>query len=288
MKIISRAEWGARSPSGGRNSINARPLGTAVHWNGPGCAASIRTHDKCAGFVRGIQNFHMDVRGWSDIAYTDFACPHGYLFEGRGKGVGTAANGTTYGNLNYYAVYVMWGKGDGPVPEVMLDTVAGAVALHRTWGAGDEVTKHRSLFGTECPGDELSALVDSGRFDKVTAPKPGGAQSMPRPQRPTPTPKPKPAASKAPKFPLPRGHWYGVESSDRRNHSGYYAKDRAGVRAIQTRLRSRGWVGLTETNGRYGANTKKIVTQFQREKGLRVDGAVGAQTWAALWSEPVT
>lgn len=275
MKIISRAEWGARSPSGGRNQINAHPLGTAVHWNGPACAASIRTHDKCAAFVRGIQNFHMDVRGWSDIAYTDFACPHGYLFEGRGKGVGTAANGTTYGNLNYYAVYVMWGKGDGPVPEVMLDTVAGAVALHRTWGAGDEVTKHRSLFGTECPGDELSALVDSGRFDKVTAPKPGGAQSMPRPQRPTPTPKPKPAARPKPKGLVVDGllgpaTYRALQKAVGSPADGIYGP--ATRRALQRHLK-------VAVDGIVGRVT---IRALQRKVGASVDGIWGNETTRAL------
>lgn len=256
MKIISRAEWGARSPSGGRNSINARPLGTAVHWNGPGCAASIRTHDKCAGFVRGIQNFHMNGRGWSDIAYTDFACPHGYLFEGRGKGIGTAANGTTHGNANYYATYAMWGQGDGPVPEAMLDTIAGAVALHRTWGAGDEVTKHRALFGTECPGDELSRLVDSGRFDKATAAKPGGAQSTPGSR---PGPKPKPSSKPKPK-PKPKGLVV----------DGLLGP--ATYRALQR------WVG-SPADGIYGPATRRAL---QKKLGVTVDGIVGRKTVAAL------
>ncbi len=252
MKIISRAEWGARQPSGGRNSINARPLGTAVHWNGPGCAASIRTHDKCAGFVRGIQNFHMDGRGWSDIAYTDFACPHGYLFEGRGKGVGTAANGTTHGNANYYATYAMWGQGDGPVPEAMLDTIAGAVALHRTWGAGDEVTKHRALFGTECPGDELSRLVDSGRFDKAAAPKPGGAQSMPKPQRPSSKPKP------------------ATASKSQLTVDGLLGP--ATYKALQKAIGA-------NVDGVWGPQTRRML---QRHLKVAQDGIVGRSTIAAL------
>lgn len=177
MTYHSRASWGARSPRGSRNQINAHPLGVAIHWNGPACAASIRTHDKCPGFIRGIQNFHMDGRGWSDIAYTMFACPHGELYEGRGKGVGTAANGTTSGNANYYAIYAMWGQGDGNVPDKMLDAIADGVALTRSWGTGNTVTTHNALFSTECPGGELSSLVKSGRFSGGPKPSSGSGSS---------------------------------------------------------------------------------------------------------------
>lgn len=93
-------------------------------------------------------------------------------------------------------------------------------------------------------------------------------------------------SQQAPKFALPRGHWYGVESSNKKNHSGYWAGDRAGIRKLQQKLKDRGWsIGV---DGLFGAQTKKIVRQFQAEKGLAVDGLVGAKTWKAIWEEPVT
>lgn len=170
MSLIPREDWGARKPSGSRNALDPNPKGSGIHWNGPACAASIKTHDKCAGFLRGIQDFHMDTRGWSDIAYSLFVCPHGDVYEGRGKGIGTAAFGTNEGNRYYYAIYAMWGKGDGPVPEKMLDGITEAVAMCRSWGAGSEVIGHRDANkGTECPGDELHKLIHDGRFSKKTS-----------------------------------------------------------------------------------------------------------------------
>ena len=95
------------------------------------------------------------------------------------------------------------------------------------------------------------------------------------------------SSSKAPKFPLPSDHWYGPESSSRKNHSGYYAKDREGIKQFQRKLKSRGW--SISVDGIYGPGTRKVVTQFQREKkGLTVDGAVGKFTWDAIWNRPIT
>lgn len=96
----------------------------------------------------------------------------------------------------------------------------------------------------------------------------------------------KPSKSSAPDFPLPKGHWYGPESSNPKNHSGYYKADRAGIKQFQSKLKARGW-SIT-ADGLFGPATSKVVKQFQKEKGLSVDGGVGAETWAAIWEEPVT
>lgn len=98
----------------------------------------------------------------------------------------------------------------------------------------------------------------------------------------TPAPAPKP---KTPSFPLPSGHWYGVESSNPKNHSGYHAKDRAGIRQLQQGLKDRNW--KISVDGRYGPATRQIVTSFQRKAGIRVDGACGKQTWDAIFNKPL-
>lgn len=91
---------------------------------------------------------------------------------------------------------------------------------------------------------------------------------------------------RAPDFPLPRGHWFGVESDDPRNHSGYWRKDRAGIKRWQRQMKRRGW--SISVDGRFGPQSEGVAESFQREKGLSVDGLVGAITWAASWTEPVT
>jgi peptidoglycan hydrolase-like protein with peptidoglycan-binding domain len=41
-------------------------------------------------------------------------------------------------------------------------------------------------------------------------------------------------------------------------------------------------------NGIFDATTETIVTQFQRQKRLEVDGVVGPLTWNAFWEAPIT
>lgn len=93
-------------------------------------------------------------------------------------------------------------------------------------------------------------------------------------------------AKKAPAYPLPAKHWYGLESKNPRNHSGYYTRDQAGVRKIQARLKQRGWT--ISVDGIYGPETTEVVRRFQQEKHLTVDGLTGPETWRALWEEPIT
>ena len=136
-------------------------------------------------------------------------------------------------------------------------------ALQRQLGVEDD-----GLVGD----DTMAAWIKAGR------PKLGSG-SKPKP-KPKPAPKPK-----APKFPLPAGHWYGVESRDPRNHSGYYERDRAGIRQLQQGLKDRGWKILVD--GIYGENSRAIVTAFQKKAGLRVDGGAGAEVWNAVFKKPL-
>lgn len=103
---------------------------------------------------------------------------------------------------------------------------------------------------------------------------------------PAKKPAPPRPGRKAPKFPLPAGHWYGVESKNPKNHSGYWEKDRPGIKQWQAQMKRRGW--RLSPDGYFGEASRRVCRQFQAEKGLRVDGGVGADTWKATWEAPVT
>jgi Putative peptidoglycan binding domain len=108
------------------------------------------------------------------------------------------------------------------------------------------------------------------------------------PVRPVVLPAPAaPARVTAPVFPLPAGHYFGPRTGPAHSHSGYYsARDRGGLRLWQARLRQRGWT--IDVDGLYGPSTAQVAKAFQTEKRLPADALIGARTWAAAWTAPVT
>jgi hypothetical protein len=76
LTLITRAEWGAKPPT------RVTPLSTPVReiWIHHGAGSS----DNPIGQWKGYQSFHMDVRGWSDIAYNFGIGKGGEVLEGRG------------------------------------------------------------------------------------------------------------------------------------------------------------------------------------------------------------
>lgn len=169
MNLVTRAQWGARPRKG--NPTPLRPTGATAHWEGPHMGSF--SHDACAGKVRGIQAFHMDDRGWSDIAYNAIVCPHGYVFEGRGPGVRSAANGTDPGNDADVAVCYLSGEGD---PFTAEGQAAMADAMHWLCPGGKRHA-HRDWKPTACPGDTIAAWAHSPAALTPTQPT-GGFGTM--------------------------------------------------------------------------------------------------------------
>lgn len=160
--FVTRAQWGARAPRNVPTDITPSRGGVTVHHVGGTRLARAR-HADCAAQVRGIQGYHMDTNGWWDIAYSHLSCVHGYLYEGRGEGVRTAANGTGTGNRDWYAVCGLTGGSADAYDTVtsgLIDAVTMGVArLRALGGAGSAVNGHRDHLATACPG---------GLYDRVT------------------------------------------------------------------------------------------------------------------------
>lgn len=258
MNFVSRAQWGARPPTAQIASINSTV--TTGHWEGPHMGNF--PHESCATKVRGIQAYHMDNNRWSDIAYNGLACPHGYVYEGRGPQKRSAANGTNAANNQSAVICYVGGQGDPFTPEGQQAMADGAAWL------GDPMQKgHRDWYNTQCPGDEIYNWIKGG--------VPG----------PSPTP-PAPTVG-APSWPYYSDDYLGQPSPDSHCHSGFYGDpDNSVVRTWQTQMSNRGWsIGL---DGKYGPQSQDVCRKFQAEKGLAADGLVGPQTWNASWTAPVT
>lgn len=256
MQKISRAEWGARSPKAQLLGINTQS-GTA-HWEGT--TMGIFAHESCATKVRAIQAFHMDSRGWSDIAYNFVVCPHGFVYIGRDHGIRSAANGTNESNAVSEAVCYMSGVGD---PFTLAGQSAMAEILNEI---SSEHHCHREWFNTACPGDEICGWVQT---------------DMPGPYNVAPTPTPV-TDNSFPDYPLPSSDWYGKPDRNPHNHSGYYnPMDMPAISLIQQIGRDHGHAGL-KVDGFFGQATTNMVFDLQAYFGLNRDGLVGPNTWSVL------
>ena len=145
-----RAAWCARPPRS--RSVLHDPLAITVHWEGVGVGLTDPKH--VPRVISAVQDFHMDSRRMVDIAYNWLIDPWGELWEGRGGGVRSGANGTDYANDHHLAVCVLTGPGD----PLLRPVVFAALAALR-----DEyclpLRRHSDEKPTACPGPELSAWV---------------------------------------------------------------------------------------------------------------------------------
>ena len=160
VRLITRSDWGARRPKEVTPLPKSDAKGCAVHYSAS--SGIPRTHAECYASVRSIQTFHMNTRGWNDIAYNWLFCNHGYVFRGRGLWVRTAAQGTNACNNKYFAACYL-GNDTNRVDV----TPAGRKALlalllwldRQIPGGKMRVRPHSDFTSTSCPGDELRALI---------------------------------------------------------------------------------------------------------------------------------
>lgn len=267
MQLVTRAQWGA--PPTTPAAVMTSALGVKIHWiGGP---YTTREHAQCAAKVREIRAEHLanKVNRWVDIAYNHLVCQHGYVFEGRGTGHESGANGNQPLNRAHYAVCAIVGTNETPTPE-LLGGLRDAIELHQAHGAQTEVLGHQDGYNTDCPGDVLEAWVRRG------APRPGSTS--------TPAPKPAPPAKSTRPPAPPYGAYDGHPLIDP-THS-----DRA--RMWQAYMAWRGWRIVVD--GWYGEKSAAVCRAFQtecRDQGAGVgaiDGVVGPRTWAMTQNKPLT
>ena len=186
--VVTRAEWGANEKIRGKTEYGPRPVAAVVHHT---VNSNSYTQAEAAGLVRGIYAYHVQGRGWDDIAYHLVVDRFGRVFEGRyGALAAKPVVGAHTAGFNTATVGIaMLGDADVAAPaQVQLDRIAaaGAWAADR-WGfdprtsvtltsrgsprfkTGTKVSVprmpgHRDLGQTACPGryayPQLPALRD--------------------------------------------------------------------------------------------------------------------------------
>lgn len=180
--IVSRSQWGARPP---RSRTTRKPSAVTtvyIHW--PGAPGTLRdeqddnekTANECVlpaefmarasridtiaeerAYMREIQAFHMDQRGWSDFAYNYMIFRSGRVYAGRTFKVVPASQAPF--NTTGVSICCAIGAAD-TVSSAMKENLIDFVRWCERYARHDLACKgHRQVNQTSCPGDRLMKLV---------------------------------------------------------------------------------------------------------------------------------
>jgi len=81
MKLERRAAFGWPATAAGYAPCDQ---GLVVHYDGTDQGLAGKSHQACREYWKNTRKFHVNSRGWADIAYSFAVCPHGIVMEGRG------------------------------------------------------------------------------------------------------------------------------------------------------------------------------------------------------------
>jgi hypothetical protein len=181
-----RSDWTETHASSPDEFGGSDVRGVAVHWVGPPVPAAVNAGREAdvARYLRGVRRFHVDGRGWSDIAYQQAVDQSGDRWALRGFRRQSAANGDLTANRQWGAIVALIGEGQKPTPALLRGLVASIAEFRDVHPRARRVATHSDVRPdpTACPGRPLTLWVRAGA-------KP------PHTPEPAPTPVPVPPAT---------------------------------------------------------------------------------------------
>jgi hypothetical protein len=160
MKLQRRSAFGWGPSAAGYADPR---LGIAVHYEGSRTGIANWTHDRCIDHWQATRRFHMNTRGWKDIAYSFSCCKH-YVLEGRGPRKAQAAQ--PGGNTTWYSCTFMTGPGEAIHPGQVENFRQLRAWLRGTYGVAAAIRPHSSFVSTGCPGDILRRMIADGTLTR--------------------------------------------------------------------------------------------------------------------------
>ncbi|GIY81427.1 peptidoglycan recognition protein 1 [Caerostris darwini] len=156
VEIVKRNEWNAR-PSV-RSKPMKLPIGHVIieHTVSPPC----KTKPQCARNIQFLQDYHLDYKGWGDIAYNFLIGGDGRVYEG----IGWKNQGTHSINFNSMSVGIAFiGNYMEVTPnQTMIDAAVNLMKCGVKKGYMTptyEVHGHRDVSCTLSPGDKLYTII---------------------------------------------------------------------------------------------------------------------------------
>ncbi|KAJ8317122.1 hypothetical protein KUTeg_005026 [Tegillarca granosa] len=152
VKVISRDSWGARRPSSILPISTPVPLFFIHHTAGHTCFET----NQCIQALKGIQNYHIDSRGYNDIGYSFLIGQDGNVYEGRGWN-SQGAHTKNHNDHSFAASFMGNFMSHLPVQKA-LDAAQALIecGVAKGYIEGDySLYGHRDVKATSCPGDSL-------------------------------------------------------------------------------------------------------------------------------------
>lgn len=266
-KVIPTQDWGARSP---RNKApRTNPKYIVIHHTAsknPPHHVSQGTEAGAKQYARDIQNYHMDVNGWSDSGHNFLNTVAGILLEGRhgtldavqqGKCVQSAHAARQGGKLaggnqspgieneGTFMTYPMAAKQWNSLVKL-------CVALCKSCNISpSNIRGHRDFSITACPGDWLYAQLPKLRQEVADQLNSGNNDN------------------------------FDNDNGEGINRALQFGSQGLDVIRLQKRLAEKGF-DPGDIDGIFGDHTRAAVIAFQRAMKLLDDGIVGPQTRKAL------
>lgn len=176
-KIYSRAQWGADESLRDKPSLSYYEVHAGfVHHT---VNANNYTSAQVPGIIRGIYNYHVKTRGWSDIGYNFLVDRFGRIWEGRYGGVDRPVVGAHTQGYNQYS-FAMSAIGNYDIAKpssamivAYAQLFAWKLSLHGVRASStaqkvgsktfQAINGHRDAGQTACPGKYLYALIPNIR-----------------------------------------------------------------------------------------------------------------------------
>lgn len=160
MKRYNRDDWHARAAKSGPGHLDPDKVeGLALHW--PGDSVKRAGLEEVGKALRAWQAQHMDVNGWSDIAYQEAIDQDGNSYQLRGLRTQSGANGDQDVNERFGAILLVVAIGERP-SEAMVETLRRRIKRHRRlFPNSTRLVPHSAIRPepTQCPGDLVRSLI---------------------------------------------------------------------------------------------------------------------------------
>lgn len=159
MKVQPRRSWNARSPQSmsGQLARNIREF--FLHYPAsPHDLDFLDTDMEHDAYMRGIQNFHMDVRRWSDFAYNFAVFQDGAVYKGRGLNRVPAAQ--LGHNTNTIAVLCVVGNSETPSHAMRQSLRDLKNMCDKRCGRDLFARPHSAVTPTACPGNRIRGIIN--------------------------------------------------------------------------------------------------------------------------------